>query len=65
MNFIGVDLAWGTSGNTGLCLVQGSTVIDSGTLESYDEIVKWLRPYVQSSCVVAIDAPLAPHSLKT
>lgn len=58
MRFVGVDLAWGSRGRTGLCLVTDGKAVDSALLQSDDEIVAWLSPYVGEGCLVAIDAPL-------
>ena len=58
MRFVGVDLAWGSGGRTGLCLVDGGKVVNSALLQSDDDIVAWLSPHIGEGCLVAIDAPL-------
>lgn len=58
MNVVGVDLAWGENGGTGLCVVADGVVVDSCRRGSLDDIVTWMEPYVVGDCVVAIDAPL-------
>jgi predicted RNase H-like nuclease len=58
MRFIGVDLAWTTSGGTGLCAIAEGRVIDSTRVSTDDEIIGWLEPHLLAGCVVAIDAPL-------
>jgi predicted RNase H-like nuclease len=54
---IGVDLGW-SSGATGLCAVEGDTVIDSTSRQSDDEIDAWIRKYGGPRGLVAFDAPL-------
>jgi predicted RNase H-like nuclease/gamma-glutamylcyclotransferase (GGCT)/AIG2-like uncharacterized protein YtfP len=58
MRFIGMDLAWGSSGRTGICVAQAGTVLESVLLRTDEEILGWLEPRVADPCVVAIDAPL-------
>lgn len=58
MKFIGVDLAWGLRGGTGLCVVSDGSVQASTRLVGDDEILAWLKPHLDDGCVVAIDAPL-------
>lgn len=58
MRFVGIDLAWSTRANTGVCLVEGQRVVDSALLQSDDEIVAWVEPHAAGPCLVAIDAPL-------
>lgn len=58
MRFIGVDLAWTTSGGTGLCAIAEGQVIDSARVSTDEEIIRWLEPHLLDGVVVAIDAPL-------
>lgn len=58
MRFVGVDLAWGPSGRTGICVAQTGKVVESALLQTDDEILERLQPHVSEPCVVAIDAPL-------
>jgi predicted RNase H-like nuclease len=58
MSFVGVDLAWGPNGGTGICVASAERVIDSSLVRSDDEIISWLEPHVAGPCIVAVDAPL-------
>lgn len=58
MRFVGVDLAWGQNGETGVCSAANGRVIDSALVRTDEEILGWLEPHVTGSCLVAIDAPL-------
>jgi predicted RNase H-like nuclease len=60
---IGVDLAWGERNQTGLCVVAGSRVIDSGALRTDEEIVGFVRPWLSPTTIVAVDAPLVVPNL--
>ena len=42
MRAIGVDLAWGTNGRTGLCAAEAGRVLDSATVRTDDEIDAWI-----------------------
>jgi predicted RNase H-like nuclease len=55
---VGVDLAWGETARTGLCVAADGRVISSGTAQSNDEIVAWIEPWLGPGTVVAVDAPL-------
>ncbi len=59
MNFVGVDLAWGDRRPTGLAVLddQGH-LLHVSAVNTDDEIVTTLAPYVEGDCLVAIDAPL-------
>ena len=57
--FVGVDLAWGQRGVTGLAVIDDSGVLrDVATRQSDEEILDWLSPWVAGPCLVAFDAPL-------
>jgi predicted RNase H-like nuclease len=58
MKFVGVDLAWGSTARTGLCVAEAGRVLDSGLATTDEQILHWLRPHVTSDCLLAIDAPL-------
>ena len=42
MRAIGVDLAWGANGRTGLCAAEAGRVLDSATVRTDDEIDAWI-----------------------
>ena len=60
MRAIGVDLAWGANGRTGLCAAEAGRVLDSATVRTDEEIDAWISRWtaVARDVVVAIDAPL-------
>ncbi len=59
MHFVGIDLAWGSKGTTGLAVVDQSGALLAATTRKADQdILAWLRPRVTGPCVVAIDAPM-------
>jgi len=59
MYFIGVDLAWGERNPTGLAVLDDEgRLVHLSAVTTDDEIVAALAPYVEGSCLVAIDAPL-------
>src|SRR3954454_793370 len=59
MHFIGVDLAWGEKRPTGLAVLDANGRLTHLSAQSTDEtIVAALSPYVDGSCLVAIDGPL-------
>jgi len=56
---VGVDLAWGQRGVTGLAVIDDRGVLrDVATRQSDEELVDWLTPWVAGPCLVAFDAPL-------
>jgi predicted RNase H-like nuclease len=58
VRYIGVDLAWGPNGRTGLADVDGQgRLADAIQVHADAEIRAWLAPRVAESCLVAIDAP--------
>jgi predicted RNase H-like nuclease len=63
MRFVGVDLAWTSNGDTGLCAIEDGRVKRSARLRSDDELLGWLRPVANDAVVVAIDAPLIVRNL--
>jgi predicted RNase H-like nuclease len=60
MRVIGVDLAWGPRGRTGLCAAEAGRVLDSATVRTDAEIDAWIGGWSvpDGDVVVAIDAPL-------
>jgi predicted RNase H-like nuclease len=58
VNFVGIDLAWATRGNTGLCHLHDGKVIKSALVKTDDEIFAWVSPLTVGDCLVAIDAPI-------
>jgi predicted RNase H-like nuclease len=60
MPVIGVDLAWGARGRTGLCAAEDGRVLDSATVRSDVEIDAWIARWSapDRDVVLAIDAPL-------
>ena len=62
MYFVGLDLAWGERKPTGVAIIEctGDTgrLVYAGAATDDDSIRAALAPYVQSDCVVGIDAPL-------
>jgi predicted RNase H-like nuclease len=55
---IGVDLAWGPRGRTGLCAVDGGRVLDSASVVADDDIDAWIRRWWARDLLLAIDAPI-------
>src|SRR4051794_18243613 len=59
MHFVGVDLAWGDRQPTGLAVLdEDARLLHVSTVRTDEEIRAALAPYVEGSCLVAIDAPL-------
>ena len=58
MRFVGVDLAWGQTARTGLCLIEGGRVTASDSVRTDAEILDWLSRLVEAPCVVSFDAPM-------
>lgn len=59
MQFVGVDLAWGPNNRTGLAALDASgRLIESGAVNSDDEILNFLQRNLPDEGVVAVDAPL-------
>ncbi|TDO35275.1 putative RNase H-like nuclease [Kribbella sp. VKM Ac-2527] len=57
--FVGVDLAWGQRGVTGLAVVdEAGALLDVTTRRTDDEILDWLRKWTDGPCFVAFDAPV-------
>jgi predicted RNase H-like nuclease len=59
MRYIGIDLAWGPSGVTGLAaLDERGHLLDAVPARTDAEIVSWLGLVTAGRCLVAIDAPI-------
>jgi predicted RNase H-like nuclease len=59
VQYIGVDLAWGQNGMTGLAAADGQGTLAEATQVRTDaEILAWLAPVTTGPCVVAMDAPI-------
>ena len=60
MRVIGVDLAWGARGRTGLCAAEGGRVLESATVRTDEEIDGWIGRWSAPGrdVILAIDAPL-------
>jgi predicted RNase H-like nuclease len=56
---VGVDLAWGPNGLTGLAVLdRRRSLLDVRSVRTDDEILDWVRAWAPGPCVVAFDAPL-------
>ncbi|MFC5731408.1 MULTISPECIES: DUF429 domain-containing protein [Nocardioides] len=59
MHFVGVDLAWGDRRPTGVAVLdRDGQLLHVSAVNTDEEIVGLLAPYVEAECLVAIDAPL-------
>ena len=59
MQFIGIDLAWGTRLPTGLAVLsEDGHLVHLSAVRTDEEIADALTPFVAGECLVAIDAPL-------
>jgi predicted RNase H-like nuclease len=59
MYFVGLDLAWGESKQTGVAAVDaGGRLMHVGIAQDDASIVDAVGPYTGDNCVVAFDAPL-------
>lgn len=60
MRYIGIDLAWTTKNETGMCVLDGNGEILHLSSEVYsnEEIFHLIKDYYQHPTVVAIDAPI-------
>jgi predicted RNase H-like nuclease len=56
---IGIDLAWGQRGRTGLAAVtRDGALIAMDSVRSDDEIGAWMQQHAAGACLVAVDAPV-------
>ena len=60
MRFIGIDLAWTTKNETGICVLDdgGNILHLSAEVYSNDEIIEIIQEFYQHPTFVAIDAPI-------
>jgi predicted RNase H-like nuclease len=59
VRFVGVDLAWGQRGVTGLAVLDASgDLLDVTVQQTDDDILTWLRRWTDGPCFVAFDAPI-------
>lgn len=60
MRFIGIDLAWTTKNETGLCVMDetGTILHLSAEVYSNTDIINIIKNYYQHPTIVAIDAPI-------
>lgn len=59
MYFVGIDLAWGERGPTGLAVLDESgRLVHLSSVRTDEEIRDALAPYVEGPCLVGLDAPL-------
>ncbi|ONI74604.1 hypothetical protein BWI15_13905 [Kribbella sp. ALI-6-A] len=59
MRYVGVDLAWGQRGVTGLAVLDASgALLDVTVLQTDSDILTWLRRWTAGPCFVAFDAPI-------
>lgn len=59
LRYIGVDLAWGEKGTTGLAVLNdGGHLIESSLATGLDEIIEFVLKHAGDDCLVGIDAPL-------
>lgn len=63
MRVIGVDLAWGPRGRTGLCAVDDARVLDSTSVVTDADVDGWIRRWAADEMLVAIDAPIVVENL--
>ncbi|MGC4938076.1 DUF429 domain-containing protein [Kribbella sp. DT2] len=63
MNFVGVDLAWGQRGVTGLAVLDASGRLQDVTVQQTDdEILTWLSRWTAGPCFVAFDTPIVVNN---
>jgi predicted RNase H-like nuclease len=59
MHFVGLDLAWGENGQTGVAVIDSDgRLLHVGGAQDDASIEAAIAPYVSDECLVAIDAPL-------
>jgi len=59
VHFVGVDLAWGENKPTGLAVLDDrGSLVHVSSVQTDDQIVAALKPFVEGDCLVAVDAPL-------
>jgi predicted RNase H-like nuclease len=64
VRFVGLDLAWGTRRDSGLCVLdEAGTVLGSSRLRTDDDIADWIAPHLLGGSVVGVDAPVIVTNL--
>jgi len=64
VRYVGVDLAWGPVGITGLAVLdEAGRLLDVTRRRTDEEVLDWLAPHVRGRCLVAFDAPLVVPNL--
>jgi predicted RNase H-like nuclease len=59
VRYVGVDLAWGQRGVTGLAVLDESgCLLDVTVQQTDDDILAWLHRWTAGPCFVAFDAPI-------
>jgi predicted RNase H-like nuclease len=59
VRYIGIDLAWGPNGTTGLAaLDEQGILLEVKNARTDEEILDWARVWAPDDCFVSIDAPL-------
>ena len=59
MHFVGVDLAWGQNKPTGVAVLdEQGLLLHLTAVQTDEEIIAALTPFVDGDCLVAFDAPL-------
>lgn len=57
--YVGIDLAWGTRGRTGLAVCDhAGRLVSSGVARTDADIDAWLASYASAPVCIAVDAPL-------
>jgi len=66
MNYIGIDLAWTNSKESGICIIDdfGKIVYCEAKVFTDETIASIVEEYAQDGAVVAIDAPLIVNNEK-
>ncbi|GAB2609084.1 DUF429 domain-containing protein [Kribbella endophytica] len=63
VRYVGVDLAWGQRGVTGLAVLDASgCLLDVTVQQTDDEILTWLSRWTAGPCFVAFDAPIVVNN---
>lgn len=59
VRYVGVDLAWGQNGTTGLAVLdEDGRLLDATAARTDEEIEAWAATWAPGRCMVAFDAPL-------
>jgi len=64
VHYVGVDLAWGPNGTTGLAVLDaGGRLLAADRAKTDGEILAWLAPWAQGPCRVGFDAPIVVRNV--